>query len=100
MLDAVRQLRGEREIVFLFMGGGHLMQRLKLDVERQGLVGMFRFLPYQEAHVLLQSLAVTDIHLISLLPSMGGLIMPCKFYSVAAPGRPTIAISDPKGEIA
>jgi colanic acid biosynthesis glycosyl transferase WcaI len=31
---------------------------------------------------------------------MEGLIVPSKFYGVAAVGRPTIAIGDPKGEIA
>ena len=31
---------------------------------------------------------------------MEGLIVPSKFYGVAAAGRPTIAVGDPAGEIA
>lgn len=31
---------------------------------------------------------------------MEGLIVPSKFYGVAAAGRPTIAVTDPAGEIA
>lgn len=76
------------------------MQTLKADVERRGLPEMFEFQPYQEASVLPQSLGVPDIHWISLLPAMEGLVVPSKFYGVAAAGRATIAISDPAGEIA
>ena len=45
------------------------------------------------------SLGVADVHLISLLPALEGLIMPSKFYGIAAAGRPTIYVGDPRGEI-
>ena len=61
---------------------------------------MFLFRPYQAANDLATSLAVPDVHWISLLPAMEGLIVPSKFYGVAAAGRPTIAVTDPAGEIA
>jgi glycosyltransferase involved in cell wall biosynthesis len=49
---------------------------------------------------LANSLAIPDVHWISLLPAMEGLIVPSKFYGIAAAGRPTIAVTDPAGEIA
>jgi glycosyltransferase involved in cell wall biosynthesis len=46
------------------------------------------------------SLAVTDVHWISLRPQLEGLIVPSKFYGVAAAGKPIIIISAQNGEIA
>jgi len=43
---------------------------------------------------------VADVHLISLHPELEGLIVPSKFYGIAAAGRPAIYIGDPDGEIA
>ncbi len=100
VLDAAEYLRMEQDIVFLFIGGGHLTQALHAEVERKGLAAMFQFRPYQPASALAQSLSVPDAHWISLLPAMEGLIVPSKFYGVAAAGRPTIAVTDPAGEIA
>jgi hypothetical protein len=45
-------------------------------------------------------LGVGDVHLVSLDPALGGLIVPSKFYGIAAAGRPTIFIGDEHGEIA
>lgn len=100
LLEAAACLRLERDIVFLFVGGGHLIQSLKADVQQNGLADMFQFRPYQAASGLAQSLAVADAHWVSLLPAMEGLIVPSKFYGIAAAGRPTIAVTDPSGEIA
>jgi glycosyltransferase involved in cell wall biosynthesis len=100
LLDAAELLRDEPEIIFLFIGGGHLTPSLQSEVERRGLAGMFLFRPYQTANELANSLAIPDVHWISLLPAMEGLIVPSKFYGIAAAGRPTIAVTDPAGEIA
>ncbi|MGD9657146.1 MAG: glycosyltransferase family 4 protein [Methylocystis sp.] len=100
VLDAAEVLRMEQNLVFLFIGGGHLTRALRVEVERKGLAAMFQFRPYQPANGLAQSLSVPDAHWISLLPAMEGLIVPSKFYGVAAAGRPIIAVTDPAGEIA
>jgi glycosyltransferase involved in cell wall biosynthesis len=43
---------------------------------------------------------VGDVHLATLLPALEGLMVPSKFYGIAAAGRPTLFIGDPDGEIA
>src|SRR5258708_15256040 len=48
----------------------------------------------------ISSLTVPDVHLISLLPSLEGLIFPSKFYGAAAAGRPVAFIGPINGEIA
>lgn len=100
LLDAADRLRGARDIVFLFVGAGNLTARLKAEVERRGLSASFHFRPYQDREALPRALAVPNAHWISLAPAMEGLIVPSKFYGVAAAGRPTIAVGDPQGEIA
>lgn len=99
ILDAAEHLRARTEFVFLFIGGGALTSGLKSEVERRGLSTTFRFLPYQDASMLPQTLALPDLHLISLRPEMEGLIVPSKFYGIAAAARATIAVADPNGEI-
>jgi glycosyltransferase involved in cell wall biosynthesis len=45
-------------------------------------------------------LCVPDVHWISLKPQVEGLIVPSKFYGIAAAGRPIVAICSKDGEIA
>jgi glycosyltransferase involved in cell wall biosynthesis len=84
----------------LFIGGGHQFDRLAQDVRKRGLDRMFRFIPYQPEGRLNNALNAADVHLISLKPELEGLIMPSKFYGIAAVGRPMIAITATSGEIA
>ena len=58
------------------------------------------FKPYQPRECLAQSLSAADVHLVSLREDLEGLIVPSKFYAIAAVGRPTIFIGSPHGEIA
>src|SRR6202453_1819613 len=99
LLDAAEQFKDDQNIVFLFIGGGHLAGKLRNEIEQRGLASMFQFRPYQDATLLPQSLSAADVHWISLRPEMEGLIVPSKFYGIAAAGRPTIAVCDPAGEI-
>lgn len=100
MLAAAELLRGHPEIVFLMIGGGHQVKDLAREVEARGLGNAFRFQPYQPRERLKQSLGLPDVHWLSLEPRLEGLIVPSKFYGIAAAGRPTIAIGALDGEIA
>lgn len=87
------------EIAWLFIGGGALFETFKAAVAERNLKSV-RFEPYQPRERLSESLSAADVHLVSLLPEMEGLIVPSKFYGIAAAGRPTIFIGDHDGEIA
>jgi glycosyltransferase involved in cell wall biosynthesis len=100
-MEWLQEKGGEGEykhIVFLFIGGGHYRPWLEQQVKRRGL-NRIVFKSYQPREILSESLNVLDVHLISLLPSMEGLIVPSKFYGIAAAGRPVLFIGDPQGEI-
>lgn len=97
VLDAARRLRGE-PVSFLFVGGGSRLDRVRSIARAEGLDRIV-FQPYQPRERLAESLAVADIHWMSLRPDLEGLIVPSKFYGIAAAGRGVIMIGDPDGEI-
>jgi colanic acid biosynthesis glycosyl transferase WcaI len=108
LLDAIAQVEAEASspnattapaIVWLFVGGGALFETFKAEVTRRALQSV-RFQPYQPRERLGESLSAIDVHLVSLKPGLEGLIVPSKFYGIAAAGRPNIFIGDADGEIA
>jgi colanic acid biosynthesis glycosyl transferase WcaI len=100
VLGAAERLRNDPRILFLMIGGGRRFDELARIVKERGLDGLFRFVPYQEQRMLPYSLAAPDVHWISLNPNLEGLIVPSKFYGIAAAGKPVIAITASDGEIA
>jgi glycosyltransferase involved in cell wall biosynthesis len=98
ILGACELLRANSTIAFLFTGAGPQRSWIEEESKRRSL-GNLRFRPFQAREALGQSLTVPDVHLITLHPSLEGLIVPSKFYGIAAAGRPTIFVGDPRGEI-
>jgi len=99
LLDAAALLGADKDITFLMIGGGVGMTALKQSVEQRGMCN-FQFLPYQPRTTLSDSLAAADVHWVSLLPALEGLIVPSKLFGILAAGRPVIFIGDPDGEVA
>ncbi|HUE11663.1 MAG TPA: glycosyltransferase family 4 protein [Steroidobacteraceae bacterium] len=100
VLAAAERLRDDRPIVFLMIGGGRRFDDLARTVKERGLDASFRFVAYQERAMLAYSLGVPDVHWLSLNPSLEGLIVPSKFYGIAAAGKPIIVIGANDGELA
>jgi glycosyltransferase involved in cell wall biosynthesis len=100
VLAAAERLRDEPSIVFLMIGGGKRFNELAEAVKARGLDNAFRFMPYQDQAMLPYSLGVADAHWLSVNPKLEGLIVPSKFYGIAAAGKPIIVIGDKDGEAA
>jgi len=98
ILSAAEILRDLTHVVFLFIGDGAHVTSMKRTVERKDLRNVI-FKPYQPRDQLSMSLSVPDLHVISLRPSLEGLIVPSKFYGIAAAGRPMLYIGNTNGEI-
>src|SRR5262249_49797665 len=96
---AAEALRDETEITFLFVGDGHYRRWIEAETQRRALTNVM-LKPFQPAWRLAESLAVPDLHIVSLRPELEGLVVPSKFYGIAAAGRPAIFVGDPAGEIA
>jgi colanic acid biosynthesis glycosyl transferase WcaI len=86
-------------VSFAFIGGGAQFPKLEREVSQRGLRNAL-IRPYQPRHRLAQTLGVADLHLVSLNPQLEGLIVPSKFYGIAAAGRPILYIGSPNGELA
>lgn len=99
-IAAAERFRGRGDIAFLFIGGGHHVEALKKEAQSRGIADLFQFQPYQARELLSQSLSVPDVHWLSLRPELEGLIVPSKFYGIAAAGRAVINVGARDGEIA
>jgi colanic acid biosynthesis glycosyl transferase WcaI len=100
ILGAARKLWDQPGIIFLIIGGGHFVEEFSRRINELHLDQNFRFLPYQDQATLNCSLGVPNLHWISLKPELEGLIVPSKFYSIAAVGRPMVVIAASDGELA
>jgi len=99
LIGAARLLRGDPRFAFLITGGGAKADALRDSVRAEGLDSFF-FQGYQPAELLSDSLAAADVHFVSLLPALEGLIVPSKIYGILAAGRPTLFIGDTSGDLA
>lgn len=99
VLDAAELLAVHQRVVFLIIGYGAQLDAVKVEVARRGLQ-RFLFLPYQPREHLGISLNAAQLHLVTLSPQLEGLVVPSKFYGIAAAGRPVAFIGDDDGEIA
>lgn len=99
LLAAAERLLDCPTIRFVFIGQGKQRAGLEAQVRERKLRNV-TFHPYQPRDQLHLSLGAIDLHAVSLRPSMEGLIVPSKFFGVAAAGRPTLFLGDPDGEVA
>lgn len=99
LLGAARLLRGEPQFAFLMTGAGARSGGLQQAVRAEGLTS-FVFQDYQPPHMLGDSMAAADVHLVSLLPRLEGLIVPSKIYGILAAGRPAVFVGHHEGDLA
>ena len=99
ILEAAELLKARTDICFLVIGGGSRLADLQREVRAKGLTN-FLFKPYQPRQLLPMTLTLPDVHWLSLKTEFEGLIVPSKFYGIAAAGRPMILIGAETGELA
>jgi len=95
MLAAMRALRDDDGIEFVITGGGAQLNEL-----RAGQLPNLRFAGYAPRERLSESLSSANAHLVTLLPSLEGLIVPSKFYGILAVARPVLFVGARDGELA
>lgn len=93
ILGAIRELREDKTIFFLFAGHGNKLEALKRIAEEEKLdnVAIFDFLHGQDFR---DALAISDCALVTLEKGATGLCVPSKTYSYMMQGIPMIAIMD------
>ena len=93
ILGAIRALRGEKDVFFLFAGHGNKMETLREIIASEGIenVRIFSFLHGQDFQ---DALAASDCALVSLEKGATGLCVPSKTYSYMMQGIPLLAVMD------
>ena len=99
LLGAARLLQSDPDIAFLVTGGGAKAAAVQAAAQADGLTNLV-FQDYQPPELLADSLAAADVHFVSLLPELEGLIVPSKIYGILAAGRAAVFVGDPTGEVA
>lgn len=89
--EAMRQLSGHQDIVFLFVGSGPRRAELEAFAQKEGIPN-FQYRDYFSREQLAYSLSVADLHLITLKAPMAGIAAPGKLYGVLAAGRPALMV--------
>ncbi|HZS62167.1 MAG TPA: hypothetical protein VFA43_23050, partial [Gemmatimonadaceae bacterium] len=91
ILAAMRLLRDEPRIYFLFAGGGPRRTEIEAFAQEARLTN-FSYRPYFAREELGDALAVGDAHLISLGAPFVGVSVPGKLYGIMAAGRPALFV--------
>ena len=97
ILGAIRMLKEDPNVFFLFAGHGNKMEKLKNIVADEGIsnIEIHDFLHGEDFR---DALAISDCALISLEKGVTGLCVPSKTYSYMMQGIPLLAIMD-EGDI-
>ena len=93
ILGAIRELKEEPDVFFLFAGHGNKMEKLKQIVAEEGIsnIAIHDFLHGKD---FTDALAVSDCAFVSLERGATGLCVPSKTYSYMMQGIPLLAIMD------
>jgi glycosyltransferase involved in cell wall biosynthesis len=92
LIDAAATLAHQApEIVFLLIGEGRGLARVRREIEDRRLPNL-RLLPWQPTGRLAESLGAADLHLASMDERAEGMLVPSKVAGALAAGRPCILI--------
>lgn len=93
ILGAIRILKEDPKVFFLFAGHGNKMEALKTIVQKENLenIAIHDFLHGQNFQ---DALAISDCALVTLARGVTGLCVPSKTYSYMMQGIPLLAIMD------
>ena len=94
LLGAIRELKEDKDIFFLFAGHGNKMEALKKIAGEEALdnIAIYDFLHGQDFQ---DALAISDCAFVTLEKGATGLCVPSKTYSYMMQGLPLLAVMDP-----
>lgn len=87
-----------REVVFAFVGGGGVLDKLKLYGKEQNMDNVV-FIPYQKKENLIFSLNAGDVQWCVSARGIKGCSVPSKIFGLAAVGRPVLGVLEQGSEV-
>jgi colanic acid biosynthesis glycosyl transferase WcaI len=91
LLDTAATLLAETDIIFVFIGDGAQRAALETAAQKRRLNNI-RFFPAQPRTQLAETLALGDVHFVTLRPGCEPLVFPSKLHGIAAVGRPVLFV--------
>ncbi|MBC22959.1 MAG: hypothetical protein CMJ32_03460 [Phycisphaerae bacterium] len=85
-------------IVYMFIGGGIAKQEVE-DAIRDHAPDNIISLPYQPLSELRHSLSAADVHAVTILPEVVGVIHPCKIYGAMGVRRPILMVGPEESHV-
>ena len=99
ILEAMRLLREDPRIFFLFVGDGPRRKEIE-EYALANQISNFTYRAYFSRDELRYSLSVADVHLISLRAPFVGISVPGKLYGIMASARPALFVGPRRCESA
>lgn len=89
LLGAMRQLKGNPEIQFLFVGHGNKKPHVEEVAKETGNAKVFDFLTGEDFE---HALSISSCCVVSLEKGLKGMCAPSKYYSYLQTGKPIVAV--------
>lgn len=96
LLKAADLLR-EEDVALVFIGDGAQRTRLMESARNTPNV---RFLPFWPVSEISSVMAAGDVHVITIRRALEGVVVPSKFYSILAAGRPVLSVAPETSDVA
>lgn len=97
ILRVIAKFKDNRDVAFLFVGEGSVLEQLEHYKEKKGLDNVY-FAPYQNKKDLVYSLNAGDVHFVVNAKGIKGVSVPSKLYGVMAAGKPVFGILEEGSE--
>jgi glycosyltransferase involved in cell wall biosynthesis len=98
ILGASKQLRNRKDILFLFVGGGHKFQIVK-DFQVKNNLKNIAIYPYQDEKDIPYTMTLASISLVALGGNAHQLMLPSKVFYYMAAGSAVIGICSSQSEL-
>lgn len=98
LMEVASLLQDEPDILFLLIGRGTKMEKIRLDSEQRGLFNIM-MLPFQPDDVIRYSLAGADLSVVLVEDGAASVSVPSKIYNLLAVGSPLLTISPRESEV-
>jgi glycosyltransferase involved in cell wall biosynthesis len=99
ILECAGKLKTDERFHFIFLGAGVKRKWLEREIERTGIknVTLLDPMPRAEQKIFLNA---CDVGIVTLVKKMWGVSVPSRTYNILAAGKPILALTEPRSEIA
>lgn len=99
IVECAKKLKDDERFHFIFLGSGVKRKWLETEVAQNRLINVTVLAPRAREQQII-FLNACDVGLVSLVKNMCGVAMPSRTYNLLAAGKPILALTEEKSEVA